>query len=60
MFGREKTVDLCGRCAALYAEHYELNRVSGGVNNKVECSACGRKHYGGTYRITKRQKKDAP
>lgn len=55
MFGRPKTVDLCGKCAALYAEHYELNRVSGGVNNKVECSACGRKHYGGTYKIGKKK-----
>ena len=58
MFGRPKTVDLCGKCAALYAEHYELTRVSGGVNNKFECSACGRKHYGWTYEIERKKKQE--
>ena len=55
MIGTE-TVDLCGKCAALYAEHYEVQRVSGGVNNKVECSACGNRRYGGTYEIKRKKK----
>ena len=58
LLGKPKTVDLCGKCAALYAEHYELQRVSGGVNNKVTCSACGNRRYGGTYEIGKKKNRE--
>ena len=60
IFRKEVVADLCGRCAAIYADSYKLDKVGGGVNNKVVCSACGNRRYGGTYKITKRQKEDAP
>ncbi len=42
-------LDLCGRCAALMADAYNLRKVSGGGDNKVTCAHCGRRRYGGTY-----------
>lgn len=30
--------DLCGRCAAMLQEGYDLKRVGGGVDHKVTCS----------------------
>lgn len=52
-----RVADLCGRCAAIYADTFNVKRISGGVQNKVQCSHCGRKHYGGTYEITPKNKK---
>lgn len=45
--------DLCGRCAAMLQEGYDLKRVGGGVDHKVTCSHCGRRRYGATYTIEK-------
>lgn len=51
--------DLCGRCAAMLREGYDLKRVGGGVDHKVTCSHCGRRRYGATYTIEKHSKSKA-
>ena len=49
-----KTAELCGVCAAKYRDGgLLLIRTAGGVNNKVTCSACGKRRYGATYEIKK-------
>ena len=54
-----KIAELCGRCAAIYEETFNVKRVSGGVNHKVICSVCGNRRYGGTYEITNKKNKEA-
>lgn len=51
--------DLCGRCAAMLQEGYDLKRVGGGVDHKVTCSHCGRRRYGATFTIEKHSKSKA-
>ena len=51
---KEKTADLCGKCAAQYRESFRLTVVPGGVNKKVDCSACGKRRYGETYMLSKK------
>ena len=51
-----KQYDLCGKCAAAFREVYDLKRVSGGVDNKVTCSHCGRRRYGATYEMSLKKK----
>lgn len=53
---KPKAVDLCGRCAAIVGEHYEIKRVAGGRDHKVFCEQCRRMRYGGTYEIGKKVK----
>ncbi len=43
-----RKMDLCGRCAALMSNTYDLRKVAGGADNKVTCANCGRRRYGGT------------
>ena len=52
-----KKYDLCGACAEELKEGYALKKISGGVDNKVTCSHCGRRRYGGTYELTKKEAK---
>lgn len=47
-----KKLDLCGACAAKLGEAYSLRKIAGGVDNKVVCSNCGRRRYGGTYELS--------
>lgn len=54
-----KIADLCGKCAAIYSETFNVKRIAGGCEHKVLCSHCGRKHYGGTYEISPKNKKGA-
>ena len=51
--------DLCGRCAAMLQEGYDLKRVAGGVDHKVACAQCGKRRYGATYAIEKKSKSKA-
>lgn len=51
--------DLCGRCAAMLQEGYDLKRVGGGVDHKVTCSHCGRRRYGGHLHDRKAQQKQS-
>ena len=53
----EKKYDLCGACAEMLKEGYTLKKISGGVDNKVTCSNCGRRRYGGTYQMEKKETK---
>ena len=46
-----KTLDLCGVCAAKLGETYPMLKVAGGVNNKIFCTECGRRRYGGSYEV---------
>ena len=39
----DKPKDLCGRCAAMLREGFDLKRVAGGVDHKVTCAHCGRR-----------------
>lgn len=52
-----KQHDLCGACAEQLKEAYTLKKISGGVNNKVNCSHCGRRRYGATYELAKKEAK---
>lgn len=52
----KKTADLCGRCAALLGQEYDVRKVAGGRDHKVTCQQCGLRRYGGTYEIGRRQK----
>lgn len=52
-----KKMDLCGACAAKLGEAYNLRKVAGGVDNKVVCSNCGRRRYGGTYEVEVKRKR---
>lgn len=47
----KKTVDLCVPCAALLKGGYSLTWIGGGVDNKITCSHCGKRRYGGTYEM---------
>lgn len=49
--------DLCGSCAEQMKEGYALKKVGGGVDNKITCSNCGRRRYGATYELTKKEAK---
>ncbi len=42
---------LCGKCAALMQDAYEVHEVSRGVCEKVVCANCGKRRYGGTYEV---------
>lgn len=53
---KAKTVELCGKCAELMRETYQLRRVAGGVNNKITCGRCGRRRYGAAYMLGKQSK----
>ena len=44
-------LELCGRCAALMAEDYDVRRIAGGRDCKVTCAQCGKRRYGGKYEI---------
>lgn len=52
----DKTKDLCGACAEMLREGYDLKRVAGGVDNKITCAHCGRRRYGATYAMEKKSK----
>ncbi len=54
-----KRMDLCGKCAALLREGFQLRRVAGGVDNKITCSNCGRRRYGATYELEKQSKSNS-
>ena len=49
--------DLCVACAEMLKEGYTLKKISGGVDNKITCSNCGRRRYGATYELTKKEAK---
>lgn len=51
------TMELCTACREVMKDAYTLARVGGGVDNKITCSVCGKRRYGYTYDVTK---KDAP
>lgn len=46
--------ELCGRCAAILREKKEVRYIAGGVNHKVSCTECGRRRYGGTYDVKRK------
>lgn len=50
-----KKMDLCGVCAAKMKEETEIRKISGGIDNKVVCSKCGRRRYGATYEVGKKR-----
>ncbi len=52
-----KKMELCGKCAALMADAYELRKVAGGADNKVTCANCGRRRYGGTYETAAKRRR---
>lgn len=55
----DKTKELCGACAEMLREGYDLKRVAGGVDNKITCAHCGRRRYGATYTMEKKSKSKA-
>lgn len=55
----DKPKDLCGRCAAMLREGFDLKRVAGGVDHKVTCAHFGRRRYGASYILEKKSKSTA-
>lgn len=55
VFGRRKVIDLCGECAALMKEGYDVKQLPKPMNNKITCGHCGRRRYGGSYELTKKK-----
>lgn len=55
----KKVLDLCGRCAAIFAETYRVERVAGGCDHKVTCENCRKRRHGGTYVIETETKKNS-
>lgn len=51
-----KKMELCGACAAKLREEAEVNKVGGGVDNKVTCSKCGRRRYGAIYEVGRKKR----
>lgn len=51
-----KEIDLCGPCAAKLEDGWKLTKLPKPSNNKVTCGHCGRRRYGGTYRVEKKPK----
>lgn len=54
-----KQLELCVPCAARLGEVYSLQKVAGGVGNKVLCAECGRRRYGGTYTLDGKRTKES-
>lgn len=50
-------LDLCGACLAAVRAEHEIKLLTRGVDNKITCAHCGRRKYGGTYEVTKREDK---
>lgn len=55
IFGRKKTIDLCGECAATLKGDFEIKALPKPTNNKVTCHHCGRRRYGGSYEVSKKK-----
>lgn len=49
--------DLCGACLAQVRADHAIKLLTRGVGNKITCDKCGRRRYGGTYEVTKREDK---
>lgn len=47
--------DLCVPCAAKLSIGYAVRKVAGGADQKVTCAECGRRRYGGTYEVGKKE-----
>lgn len=47
--------DLCGACVAKLKVGFSVRKIAGGVNQKVICAECGRRRYGGTYEVSKKE-----
>lgn len=47
---------LCGRCAELMRERFFIKTISRAINNKITCSNCKRRRYGGTFAVEAKQK----
>lgn len=47
--------ELCGVCReSLIADGRKVIEISRGANQKVTCSVCGKRRYGGTYEFSKK------
>lgn len=54
---KSETVEICGVCAALMREAGVQLRQVPGRTQKVNCSHCGKRRYGGLYEIIKKETK---
>lgn len=50
-----RTLDLCGICAAKLGEVYTVRKIASGINKKITCAECGRRRYGATYEVRKKE-----
>lgn len=44
-------LDLCHPCMEAIKRAYPLVQVGAGINRKITCRNCGRRCYGGAYKI---------
>lgn len=47
--------ELCGECAEKAKDGYKVTQLPKPANNKITCALCGRRWYGGTYRLEKQK-----
>lgn len=49
-----KRLELCRPCAEKLKEAYTV-KPAGGIAKKIDCQQCGKRRYGVTYQIEKKQ-----
>lgn len=50
-------LDLCRPCMEAMKRAYPLVQVGAGINRKITCRNCGRRRYGGAYKIAAKGEK---
>lgn len=50
-------LDLCRPCMEAMKRAFPLVQVGAGINRKITCRNCGRRRYGGAYKITTKGEK---
>lgn len=55
---QDKLIELCPKCAGEYAKGLEITniRLEKAFSGLITCGECGRKCWGSSYRLKKRQK----
>lgn len=52
---KKRTLELCLPCATKLGRAFVVSKISGGADNKITCVECGRRRYGATYTVSKRE-----
>ncbi len=50
--------ELCRPCAALLGAKKSVTLISSGRDRKITCGLCGRRRFGATFDVKRKQKKE--